>query len=186
MRVKNSGPLLHLDELSIFCTLTGDLLTPREHILAHVSHDQSFRLKLVQVSHQGLKIQMILDLLLEKVRFCNQEIGSSGGFQQGFCPFRVASIRDNLPLALHAQGQGRVSSGMLYAVRRDVHVAQALRTLERELSYVQCETLLDLGGARKEDFHCLPDSSLRAGWPRNDQWPASFADELSIQHKKGL
>src|SRR5881398_693366 len=100
---------LHLNELSIFRKLTGNLLQPCEHVLAHMGHDQSFRLKLVQMSHQGLKIQVKLDLLLEKVRLGNQEIGSPGCWQECLCPFRISSIGDNFPVALNAQGKGRVS-----------------------------------------------------------------------------
>lgn len=176
---------LHLDELSIFCPLTGELIQPREHVLAHMSYDQSFRLQFVQVSHQGLKIQVKLDVLLEKVRFCNQEVGSFGRWNETLRPLGIAGIGDRFPVALHAQGEGRVSCGMLHAVGGDHHVAQGVRLLACELAYLQGELLLDLGGARKEEIHRCHYSSPRARWPHDDEWTAAFADQLSIQHKKG-
>src|SRR5712691_11533106 len=100
-----------------------------------MGHDQSFRLKLIQMSHQGVKIQMKLDLLLEKVRLCNQEIGSLGCWQKCLCPFRISSIGDNFPIALNAQGEGWVSRRMLNAVRSDSHFAQCLRSTGCELQY---------------------------------------------------
>src|SRR5260370_33072502 len=102
-----------------------------------MGHDQSFWPKFVQVSHQGLKIHVKLDLLLEKIGLCNQEIGSLSCWQEGFCPFRIASIGDNFPVALHSQGQGRISSGMLNAVSGDDHAIEGLWLIECELSYVQ-------------------------------------------------
>ena len=176
---------LYLDELSIFCTLTGNLPQPREHVLAHMGHDQSFRLQLVQVSHQGLKIQVKLDFLLKKVGLCNQEVGSFGRWNEGLRPLGIASIGDCFPVALHAQGEGRVSSGMLHAVGGDNHAAQCVRLIECELAYLQCELLLDLGGARKEDVHRCHYSALRARGPHDDEWTAPFAHQLGIQHKKG-
>jgi hypothetical protein len=113
------GCFLHLDELSIFGTLTGDLLQPCKHILTHMGHDESFWLKLVQMSYQGVKIQVKLDFLFEKVRLCNQEIGSSGCWHKGLRPFRITRIGDDFPVALHAQGEGRFSSRMLNAVSGD-------------------------------------------------------------------
>ena len=120
---------LHLDELSIFRILTWDLLQPREHILAHMGHDQSFRLQFVQMGHQGAKIQVKFDLLLEKVRLCNQEVGSLRCWQEGLGPFRIARVGDTFPVTLHAQGQGRVTRGVLHAVGGDDHFTQCLRLI---------------------------------------------------------
>jgi len=120
---------LHLDELAIFGTLTRELLQPREHVLAHMGHDQSFRLKFVQMGHQGAKIQVKFDLLLKKVRLCNQKVGSLRCWQQGLGPFRIARVGDTFPVTLHAQGQGRVSRGVLNAVGGDDHFTQCLRLI---------------------------------------------------------
>ncbi len=97
---------LHLDELPIFRKFTGELFKPRKHILAHMGHDESFRLQLVQVSHQGLKIQVKLDFLGEKVRLCNQEISSSGCRHKGFGPFCISRIGNGFPLRMECARQG--------------------------------------------------------------------------------
>ena len=95
----------HFDELAIFGNFTENLPKPGEHIRAHVSYDQSFRLKLVEVGHQGLIIQVKLDFLLEEVRLCNQEVGSLSRKQKCLRPFRIPRIGDNFSCTLDAQSQ---------------------------------------------------------------------------------
>src|SRR5258708_2083174 len=148
-------------------------------------HDHPLRLKRVHVRHQRTKVQVKLDVLLERVRLCYQEIGSPACWNERLRPSCIASIRDDFSYACNAQGQRRITTGMLNTVRGHGDFTQRGRLLEGELAYFQEKSLLHLGRTRKEDLHRCCNSFLCAGWPRDQQGMGPFADQLGIEHKKG-
>jgi hypothetical protein len=80
---------------------------------------QSFRLQLIQVSQQGLQIQVKRDMPREKVRFSDQQVGSPACWNEGLRPSGIASIREYFSGARNAPGQRGISTGMLHRVRGD-------------------------------------------------------------------
>src|SRR5215472_15306786 len=111
-----------------------------------MSHDHPLRLKRVHMRHQRTKGQVKLDVPLEGVRLCYQEIGSPACWNERLRPSCIASIRDDFSCACNAQGQRRITTGMLNMVRVHADFTQRGRLLEGELVYFQGKSLVHLGG----------------------------------------
>src|SRR6266567_2581381 len=132
-----------------------------------MGHNHSLRLKLAQTGHQRTKVQVKLDALLKKIGLCDQEVGSFACWNKGLRPFCIASIGDNFSCARNAQGQWWIAAGMLHAVSSHSGFSECVRSLERELLYVQEKYSRRLHGARRQETHGLNPSFLRAGWSHN-------------------
>src|SRR5262245_53200483 len=136
-----------------------------------MSNNDSLAVEAVAILAEGLVVEVVLDLLLEEVRFADEEVGAPRGIHQALGPFRVARVDDHLPAVLDAQGVGGRAASVLDEERRDASRSDEGRRALPKPGKLDGEAAVYSGRARKEHLHRRLDALPHSGWSADHERP---------------